>query len=183
MMTANAAADDATPLFYTRTSVRILRTAPPPEAFLPWEDRSQGDKGLFIDAEMRDGALMYQQKGWFNLSSPSEAGGVLLAFAAPTVAPISPSAQYAPLDILMIDKEGRITQIVPNILLSDLQEDIYPAAPILALLFLKGGLCERAGIRPGDTIEHSLFRKPPTVLTAPPSSPSPLPPNAPPASP
>lgn len=168
VLAADAHADQSTPLLYTRADLRIVRAAPPPDVFLPWEDKSRGDKGLAINAEMRDGATMYQQKGWFNLSSPSEDGGVLLVFAAPTVTPIAPSAQYAPLDILMINKEGRVTEIVPNVLLSTLEEDIYPSGPILAMLFLRGGLCEKANIRPGDYVEHPLFRKPPTVLTAPP---------------
>lgn len=167
-LAASAAADESAPLFYTRTSVRIVRAAPPADAFLPWEDKIRGDKGVVINAEMREGAVMYNQRGWFNLSSPSPDGGVLLVFSAPAMAPVAPSSQYAPLDILMIDKEGRIVQIVPGILLSDLQEDIYPPSPVVALLFLQGGLCERAGIRPGDYVEHALFKKPPTVLTAPP---------------
>lgn len=178
MLTANAAAAESTPLLYTRTNLRIVRIAPPADAFMPWEDTSHGDKGVVIDAEMRDGAVMYKQKGWYNLSSPSETGGVLLVFSAPVVTPISPSAQYAPLDILMIDKEGRIAQIAPDIQLSNLREDIYPEAPILALLFLKGGLCERFSIRPGDWVEHPLFKKPPKVLTAPPPAAS-LPPLSP----
>lgn len=162
-----ALADISAPLLYTRTEMRVLRASPPDDAFLPWEDKSRGDKGVILDTEIRDGATFYNQQGWFNLSGLSENHGVLLAFAAPVIAPVSPSDQYTPLDVLMIDKEGKILQIIPKLVLSELDRDIYPANPILALLFLKGGACERLSIKPGDYIEYKLFKKPPAVITAP----------------
>ncbi len=167
LLAVPATADTSTPLLYTRTEMRIVRAAPPDDAFLPWEDKSRGDKGVIVDTEIRDGATFYNQKGWFNLSSLSEDHGVLLAFAAPVIAPVSPSEQYTPLDVLLIDKEGKILQIIPKLVLSDLDQDIYPANPILALMFLKGGVCDKLSIRPGDYVEYKLFKKPPAVLTVP----------------
>lgn len=91
----------------------------------------------------------------------------MMVFGEPTIQPIIPSAQYAPTDILFIDKQGKITQIVPNILLSELDQEIYPEKEILAFLFLKGGTCADLSINVGDDIQYSLFKKPPLILGAP----------------
>lgn len=177
-------AEESTPLLYTRTNVTIMRqhvTATSP-ASLPWQDgAATPGNALVLDVEVRDATTLYNQKGWFNFSSPSERGGVLLAFSAPLIAPIAPASQYAPLDILLVDKEGKITQIFPSIVLAELEEDMYANDPILAFLFLSGGMCERYSISPGDIIEYSLFKKPPTVLTAPPTPAQPPAPAAPPS--
>jgi uncharacterized membrane protein (UPF0127 family) len=165
LLTGSAFADETTPLSYSRGQIAIERASAP---LLPWQAPGQKAPPLTFEVEVRDAMTLYNQQGWFNLSGPSPDSGVLLAFGAPTQAPILPSAQYAPLDILLIDKEGKILQIIPNLLLTELEQEIYPAAPVLAFLFLKGGTSERFSIRPGDSVEHKLFRKPPVILSAPP---------------
>jgi uncharacterized membrane protein (UPF0127 family) len=167
MLSGMACADEAMPLLYSRTQLSILHQTAAP---LPWQapGTPASVPRYTFDVEVRDAMTIYNQKGWFNLSSPQETNGVLLVFAAPAQAPIIPSSQYAPVDILMIDREGKILQIVPKLLLSELEEDIYPERPVLAFLFLKGGMCERLSIVPGDLVEYKIFRKPPMVLTAPP---------------
>jgi uncharacterized membrane protein (UPF0127 family) len=170
-----AMADESLPLTYTRTHIIIARKhiSEPAQPVLPWLPQGQAtaNANLIFDVEVRDAASLYNQKGWFNLSSPSEKSGILIVFAVPTVAPISPATQYSPLDILFVNREGKITQILPNINLSELQEDIYPASPILAFLFLKGGASESLAIAPGDEVQYKLFRKPPTILNATPTTP------------
>lgn len=167
---APAQADQSTPLFYNKTTIAIIRQSPPTpaEPAMPWQTTpTPEDPRLEINVEVRDAMILYNQQGWYNLSSPEDNTGVLLMFAAPGIAPVVPSSQYAPLDILMINAEGRIDQIVPNIMLSELDQEILPQSPILGFLFLKGGACERKSIQPGDTVEYKLFHKPPKVLTAP----------------
>jgi len=180
-----ASADSSTPLLYTRAAIMIERKAPPQKAVppLPWQkgliSTMPDAPGIGFDVEVRDGMTLYNQKGWFNLSSQSEKNGVLMMFSAPGLPAIIHSTQYAPLDILMIDREGTITQIVPNIKLSELDRDITPASAIVAFLFLQGGLCQKLSINPGDVVEYKLFKKPPVVLTAPtdptPTEPAPQP--------
>lgn len=158
------AADESVPLSYARTQIAVTRQAP---LQLPWLPASAGTAPLTLDTEVREGPTLYVQKGWFSLSGPSEQSAVMLVFSTPVMAPVTPSSQYAPLDILFVSKEGKIIQILPNLLLTDLEEDIYPPEPILALLFLKGGACEKFSIQPGDHVEHARFKKPPVVLNAP----------------
>jgi uncharacterized membrane protein (UPF0127 family) len=160
-------ADEAAPVLYSRGSISIQRQAAPPP--MPWQpaDAPRENTPVEFGVDIRDGMTMYNQQGWFNLSSPSEDGGTLMAFTAPGLAPIIRLAQYAPLDILLIDRAGIITQIIPNIILANLPHDITPETPVLAVLFLKGGSCERLSIHPGDRVQHPLFAPPTTVLSAP----------------
>ncbi|MDE3015877.1 MAG: DUF192 domain-containing protein [Pseudomonadota bacterium] len=162
-----ALADESTPLFYSRSDIAIVRRTP---VALPWlppvpDAHNAAPRRVIFGVEVRDATTLYNQKGWFNLSSPSDNGGVLMLFAAPGIAPIVPAAQYAPLDILMIDSEGTITQIVPNVTLSELQQEITPASPVMAFLFLKGGACKKFSIEPGDSVDYPRFKKPPAVLS------------------
>jgi uncharacterized membrane protein (UPF0127 family) len=166
-----AMAEQSAALIYTKTTIQIDRKNLPPQSqplpWLPKTDTPVEKPGIVFDVEVRDAMALYNQKGWFNLSSPDDKTGVLMAFSAPGIAPISASSQYAPLDILMIDAQGKIIQIVPGVLLSELAQDILPPAPVLAFLFLKGGTCASLSISPGDTVEYKLFHKSPTILNAP----------------
>lgn len=153
-------------IFYSKDKLRIHRKIipKPATALMPWQ---VAEDAVDFDVEIRDGMSLYNQNGWFNLSSYSDKQGVMMAFSEPSIQPIVNSAQYAPVDILFIDKQGKITQIVPSILLSDLEQDIIPAEPITAFLFLKGGACADLSINAGDEVEYSMFKKPPRVLNAP----------------
>jgi hypothetical protein len=162
-----ALASNAEPMFYNRATIVITRHHVPQ---LPWQAANaepSKDEGLVFDTEIRDGSSLYNQKGWFNLSSPSQESAIMLTFGAPVLAPVIPTAEYAALDILMLNKEGTILQILPSLQLSNLQEDIYPSSPITAFLLLKGGTCKTLSIMPGDIVNHPIFKRPPTVLTTP----------------
>jgi uncharacterized membrane protein (UPF0127 family) len=165
-------ADSSVPVTYSRTSLVINRAHPPAPAVsttesLPWQAPAAPDPRLPLAIEMRDGRTLYSQSGWYNLSSMSANNGIMLVFNTPDTPPITRATQYAPLDILFIDKHGKITQIAPSIVLSELDDDIYPTSPISAFLFMQGGSCAAYGIAPGDTVEHEFFKKPPVILSAP----------------
>ncbi len=162
--TATPAFADAHPLFYTRETLTIQRK---PES-LPWQQAkpqpAPPESGVTFDVEVRDAQSYYNQEGWFNLSGPTDDSGVLLVFKQAAQSPIIASKQYAPLDILFLDTQGRITQVVPNILLSNLAQQIVPNNPVLAFLFLKGGICQTLNIKPGDVVDYKIFNKLPVVL-------------------
>ncbi|MEQ1705741.1 MAG: DUF192 domain-containing protein [Rickettsiales bacterium] len=180
---ANAAKEYNASIDFVRTNIVILRKSMPkpkmdPVPPMPLQDDSiirpvpeniePEDPALAFDVEIRDGMSLYNQSGWFNLSSYSEKSGVMMVFARPDTKPIIRSTQYAPVDILFIDKQGTITQIAPSINLSEIEEDIYPSAPILAYLFVKGGTCANMHINVGDEVQYSLFKKSPLILDSPP---------------
>ena len=154
------------PVFYSRENLTIHRQS---LERLPWREGSadQEQSGITFNIEVRDAMTYYRQKDWFNLSGPGDDSGVLLVFSAPGLSPIIPSTQYAPLDILFVDASGKITQLLPNLQLSSLKEQILPKEPALAFLFLRGGLCQQLGIRPGDIIEYRMFSKTPGVIAGP----------------
>jgi hypothetical protein len=161
---SSALADENIPLLYTRTEIAIMRHHVPP---LPWaSDVPAAPAEAIFDTEIRDGATLYNQAGWYNLSGPSSSGAVLLVFGAPVLAPIAPSSNYVLLDILLLDAKGTVLQIFPKLRLSSLEEEIYPAQPVAAFLFLKGGTCETMSITPGDYVKYKLFHRPPDTLSA-----------------
>ena len=100
-----------------------------------------------------------EQAGWYNLNGLEEHKGVMMFFKEPVLLPITRLMEYAPLDIVFIDNVGTITQILPSVKLSTLDHDIVPEKPVLAFLFLQGGVAERLSINPGDEIENALFKK------------------------
>jgi|GEM_PF-4808331 len=159
-------AEESLQFFYNRSAMNLIRNKAPlmPPA-LPWLPSQPDNPAVQFDVEIRDATTMYNQKGWFNLSSPSENSGVLMAFGAPGISPIIRSTEFAPLDILLIDSEGKITQIIPNLKLSELTQEIMPDQPVLAFLFIKGGLAQKLSVNPGDTLEYKLFKKSPIVIT------------------
>ncbi len=103
------------------------------------------------DADRSQG-LMYRR-------SLSPDRGMLFDFAR--VEPISMWMQntYVSLDMLFIRPDGSIARIA---------EDTEPLStrvissgePVLAVLEVLAGTARRLGIRPGDRVEHSLFRRP-----------------------
>lgn len=154
---------------YTRSHIVVMRAHvdKPQQPVMPWQTGDTQHAGLAFDVELRDAASFYKQSGWFNLSSPADRQGVLIVFDKPLARPVSRSRHYAPLDILFINQEGKISQIAPNIILNELDRDIIPDAPVRAFLLLKGGSCKDLSILPGDEVQHKIFIKPPLVIGSP----------------
>lgn len=157
------------PLTYSLSQLSIMRYGLKQDpSLLPWQkQKAMEDSRLRFEVEVRDGRLLYGQHGWFNLTSYDDNKGVLMAFDRPVRTPIIPSNQYAPVDILFLDAEGKVLQIVPSIQLAELRQELMPASPILAFLFLRAGICEKLVINPGDVVEYDIFRPSPVVLGAP----------------
>ena len=65
---------------------------------------------------------------------------------------------YIPLDMLFIRPDGTIARIAENT--EPLSERVIPSGEaVSAVLEVAGGTAARAGIRPGDRVEHPLFAK------------------------
>jgi uncharacterized protein len=65
---------------------------------------------------------------------------------------------YLPLDMLFIRPDGTIARIAANT--EPLSTRTIPSGePVLAVLELNAGTAARLGIRPGDRIEHPLFKR------------------------
>lgn len=64
---------------------------------------------------------------------------------------------YMPLDMIFIDREGRVTRVVANA--EPLSETVLPSGPpCIAVLELNGGVAARIGLHPGDRVVHPFFK-------------------------
>ena len=84
--------------------------------------------------------------------------GMLFDFAR--VQPISMWMQntYIPLDMIFIRADGSIARIAENA--EPLSTRTIPSGePVLAVLEVIGGTAARLGVKPGDRVEHPLFKR------------------------
>lgn len=101
------------------------------------------------DADRAQG-LMYRR-------SMAADRGMLFDFAR--VEPVSMWMQntYLSLDMLFIDRTGRVVNVAENT--EPLSERIIPSgAPVFAVLELNAGTARRIGLKVGDKLRHSMFR-------------------------
>jgi uncharacterized membrane protein (UPF0127 family) len=93
----------------------------------------------------------------FRRSMPQDQG---MLFDFQRVEPVAMWMQntYLPLDMLFIRADGTIARIAANA--EPLSTRTIPSGePVLSVLELNGGATARLGIRPGDRVEHPLFRR------------------------
>lgn len=65
---------------------------------------------------------------------------------------------YLPLDMLFIRPDGTVARVAADTEPLSTRT-ILSGEPVLAVLELNAGTAARLGIRPGDKVEHPLFRK------------------------
>jgi uncharacterized membrane protein (UPF0127 family) len=65
---------------------------------------------------------------------------------------------YIPLDMLFIRADGSVARVAENA--EPLSTRTIPSGePVLAVLEVPGGTAARLGIKPGDRVEHPLFKR------------------------
>lgn len=62
-----------------------------------------------------------------------------------------------PLDMLFIDREGRVVKIHARAVPFD-ETSIHSDLPVRGVLELNGGTAARLGLKPGDVVRHPVFR-------------------------
>jgi uncharacterized membrane protein (UPF0127 family) len=65
-----------------------------------------------------------------------------------------------PLDMLFIDREGRVVNIHVRAVPFD-ETSISSDGPVRSVLELNGGTAARLGLAPGDIVRHAIFRNAP----------------------
>jgi hypothetical protein len=85
--------------------------------------------------------------------------GMLFVQPQPRVASMWMKNTYIPLDILFIDRRGRIVKIAAQTKPHSL-DNITAPSPVLGVLELKGGETEKRGIEVGDRVLHPAFAAP-----------------------
>lgn len=93
----------------------------------------------------------------FRRSMPADQG---MLFDFGRVEPVSMWMQntYLPLDMLFIRPDGTIARIAANT--EPLSTRTIPSGePVLSVLELNAGMAARLGIKPGDRVEHPIFKR------------------------
>lgn len=102
--------------------------------------------------EQRAHGLMYRRH-------LAEDHGMLFDFGTSRPVSMWMRNTYIPLDILFIEKDGRIARIAVET--EPLSEEVIASGgPVKAVLELQGGVTAKLGIRPGDRVIHPLFADP-----------------------
>lgn len=159
------------PLVYRRDSITIMPKDLYASTVLRDEDtkpkkkktESKMREPIQMDVEIRP--VQALQSEWFySAGGAQQDKAVMIMFDPPTDVPLMAMRIYEPLDVLYMDEEGKIIQIVPDVVLAYLEEPIGAESLVRSWLFVQGGTAERLGIRPKDRVEHPLFNPRPRVL-------------------
>jgi uncharacterized protein len=100
--------------------------------------------------ERRAVGLMHRQ------SMPAD-HGMLFDFKADAPVAMWMRNTRIPLDMLFIDREGRIVNIAERTVPFS-ETSISSKGPVRAVLELNGGTSSRLGIKPGDRVSHPMFK-------------------------
>lgn len=99
-----------------------------------------------------------EEQGLMFIRSMDEHTGMLFMFPENKPVRMWMRNTYVSLDLLFLDARGKIDYIARSA--TPLSDDIIgPATPEFAVLELKGGACERFGIKVGDAVLHKNFKK------------------------
>lgn len=100
------------------------------------------------DAERRQG-LMFRRE-------MAEDAGMLFDFKEERPVGIWMKNTYIPLDIIFIDRNGVIVKIHPRAEPHS-ETSMRSDTPVVAVLEINGGVAEKLGVKPGDTVAHPMF--------------------------
>jgi len=100
-----------------------------------------------------------EQQGLMFIRDMDEHAGMLFMFPQNQRVSMWMKNTYISLDLLFLNARGKIDYIAAGA--TPLSEAIIgPSTPEYAVLELKGGACERLGIKVGDIVLHKNFKKP-----------------------
>jgi hypothetical protein len=100
-----------------------------------------------------------EQQGLMFIRDMDEHAGMLFMFPQNQRVSMWMKNTYISLDLLFLNARGKIDYIAAGA--TPLSETIIgPPTPEYAVLELKGGACERLGIKVGDIVLHKNFKKP-----------------------
>jgi uncharacterized membrane protein (UPF0127 family) len=97
-----------------------------------------------------------EQQGLMFIRDLDEHAGMIFEFAGNPHPIMWMKNTYIPLDLLFINQHGRIEYIAAQATPLSLSL-IQSPQPALAVLELKGGACDRFGIKIGDQVVHPIF--------------------------
>lgn len=99
-----------------------------------------------------------EEQGMMFVREMDEHTGMLFLFPENRRVSMWMKNTYVSLDLLFVDGTGKIDYIAASATPKS-EAIIGPPTPEYAVLELKGGACDRFGIKPGDVILHKNFKK------------------------
>jgi uncharacterized protein len=100
-----------------------------------------------------------EQQGMMFVHDMDEHTGMLFMFPENRPVTMWMKNTHVSLDLLFLDATGKIDYIAASAT-PESETIIGPPTPEYAVLELKGGACERFGIKVGDTVVHKNFKRP-----------------------
>lgn len=98
-----------------------------------------------------------QAQGLMFRKSMAHDEGMLFTLKKPRTVSFWMKNTYIPLDLLFIDRHGTVLKIIANAEPHSLTS--RPSdGPVSAVLEINGGLSEKLGIAPGQTVRHTFFK-------------------------
>jgi uncharacterized protein len=99
-----------------------------------------------------------REKGLMFRTSMAPDAGMLFDFKEPQMVAFWMKNTLIPLDMLFIDKTGRIVRIVERAVPESLTP-ISSGEPVRAVLEVNSGTASRLEIQPGDVVIHPIFQR------------------------
>ena len=97
-------------------------------------------------------------KGLMHRNSMPADRGMLFDFARTEPVAMWMQNTFITLDMVFIRADGTISRIAQRT--EPLSRRTIPSGePVLSVLEINGGIAEKLGIKPGDRVEHALFRR------------------------
>jgi uncharacterized protein len=100
-----------------------------------------------------------EEQGMMFVREMDEHAGMLFMFPENRPVTMWMKNTYISLDLVFLNAQGKIDYIAANATPRS-EKIIGPPTPEYAVLELKGGACERFGIKVGDVVVHKNFRNP-----------------------
>ncbi len=98
-----------------------------------------------------------QMRGLMFRTSLADASGMLFPYTPPRELTMWMKNTYIPLDMVFIRADGVVHRIEART--EPLSETVIASGgPMAAVLELAGGAAERLGLKPGDKVDHPLFK-------------------------
>ena len=139
--------------------LRLAQTAPAGQAAFVLETLSivSGDKRHSFQVEvMRTGEQ--RARGLMHRRYLPADRGMLFDFQRVEPVAMWMENTFIPLDMLFIRADGTIARIAENT--EPLSQRTIPSGePVLSVLEINGGVSRTLGIKPGDRVEHTLFKR------------------------
>ena len=149
----------AAPLPAVSQPLRLAQGAPTGQAASALETLAivSGDKRHAFQVEVMRTAEQ-RAKGLMHRRYMPADRGMLFDFVRVEPVAMWMENTFIPLDMLFIRADGTIARIAENT--EPLSQRTIPSGePVLSVLEINGGVSRTLGLKPGDRVEHSLFKR------------------------